>query len=112
MSIDSYHFHIYYQLDEFEKAESIVEKIKHFKKEDEIGRLWKKPVGPHPICSCQISANLGELESLCLWFMKNRDGLSIFVHGQSGDDLKDHTDYVMWIGKSYDLNLSLFAAQT
>ena len=35
-------------------------------------------------------------------------GLTIFAHTSTGDDLADHTEHVIWFGKSEPLNLSIF----
>ncbi len=35
----------------------------------------------------------------------NRKGLTVFVHGLSGDGMCDHTELVMWLGDSLALNL-------
>ncbi|MFT7095134.1 MAG: DOPA 4,5-dioxygenase [Alcanivorax sp.] len=40
--------------------------------------------------------------------MASRNGLTVFVHGLSGDDLRDHTELVMWLGESLPLDLSIF----
>lgn len=74
----------------------------------EIGRIWQKPIGPHPVCSCQVTVPAGSFEQIACWFMRNRGPLDVFVHALSGDDLKDHTDYTMWIGKEYHLHLEMF----
>ena len=107
MKIQSYHFHLYYPLDQIERANSLVEKLKTIENID-IGRMWEKPVGPHPIGSCQITVYPGDFEKMSNWFLENRDGLDIFVHAVTGDDIIDHTKYVMWIGKEHKLNLQIF----
>jgi DOPA 4,5-dioxygenase len=38
----------------------------------------------------------------------NRDGLTIFAHASTGDDVADHTRHVIWFGESEPLNLSIF----
>lgn len=42
------------------------------------------------------------------WLIQNRKGLTIFAHATTGDDLKDHTDHVIWLGPSEKLNLGVF----
>jgi DOPA 4,5-dioxygenase len=43
------------------------------------------------------------------WLMVNRSGLTVFVHANTGDNLKDHTEHVIWLGPSEPLNLAAFA---
>ena len=40
--------------------------------------------------------------------LKNRNGFDLFIHPISGDDIADHKDNIMWIGKSYKLNTEFF----
>jgi len=37
-----------------------------------------------------------------------RDGLTIFAHAETGNDLADHTEHVIWFGPSEPLDLSIF----
>jgi aromatic ring-cleaving dioxygenase len=41
------------------------------------------------------------------WFSLNRDGLDVLVHPNTGDALGDHRDRAVWVGKSYELDLSM-----
>ncbi len=46
---------------------------------------------------------------------RRREGLTLFCHALTGDDLADHTRHVVWFGASEPLDLSIFrrgAAQT
>jgi DOPA 4,5-dioxygenase len=103
----AFHAHLYYNEDTYESAIKIIEKAKslHYVS---VGTAHKKPVGPHPVWSCQFLFKTSDLNVMIPWLLKNHEGLTFFIHGLSGDDLKDHTDYVMWIGKKYKLNLSIF----
>jgi aromatic ring-cleaving dioxygenase len=38
----------------------------------------------------------------------NREGLTIFAHAETDDDLADHTKHVIWFGPSEPLDLSIF----
>ena len=102
-----YHFHLYYEVSQIKKAQEVLD---HFRANFNfpIGRVWDRPVGPHPIGSCQITVPSGDFEEVTNWFFDNRQELDLFVHRDSGNDLKDHTEAVMWIGKSYDLKLEIF----
>ena len=106
-SIHSYHAHIYFEPDQLAKAEDLVERVRsNF--DFEIGRIWNKPIGPHPIGSCQIIVTQKDFGKIIPWLMKERGELDIFIHANTGDDLADHTQFVGWLGKSYELNLEMF----
>ena len=42
------------------------------------------------------------------WAVLNRRGLTIFAHAETGNDLADHTEHVIWFGPSETLDLSIF----
>lgn len=107
MTIKDYHFHLYYDFKDIEKASKLREEISR-KFNLEAGRLWDKPVGPHPIGSCQFTVTADLFMELSTWLLSNRNGIDFFIHPNTGDNLADHSEYIMWIGKSYELNLDVF----
>ena len=38
-----------------------------------------------------------------------RDGLTIFIHPNTGDDLADHTRHAVWMGQILPLEVAMFA---
>ncbi|WP_051938051.1 DOPA 4,5-dioxygenase family protein [Ghiorsea bivora] len=106
-NIMNYHAHIYYNESTFEQASKLC---------DEVGVLFdvpvgfkhQQPVGPHPMWSCQISLTAEKFAEVVPWLMLNRKGLTVFIHGNTGDDLKDHTEHTMWMGSIESLNLDIF----
>ena len=107
MKIKYYHFHLYYDVENIEAANVLREKIKE-SFDFEVGRLWDKPVGPHPIGSCQVSIPTQRFEEALTWFLENRKDIDLFIHPVTGDDLADHSDHAIWVGKSYDLKIEIF----
>ncbi len=106
-SIQNYHAHLYFTEEQIPTVHEVLEKVKN----DygyEIGRVWGSPVGPHPIGSCQILVPPEGFGEFINWLMFNRRELDVFVHATTGDGLKDHTEHVMWLGKSYELKLDIF----
>ena len=71
----------------------------------EMGRFHEKPVGPHPMWSYQVAFKPSQFDALIPWMALNRAGLTVFVHPNTGDAITDHSDYVMWLGRSYDLHM-------
>lgn len=103
----AYHAHVYYEKEELAFATALCEKAgERFNLE--IGRIHQKLVGPHPRWSCQILFDSKDFDALIPWLESNREGLSILVHGQTGDDLLDHTENAYWLGDSIELKLSIF----
>lgn len=104
---NAYHAHIYFDESSYAEAESLVLKASEALKV-KAGRLHQKPVGPHPTGSCQVSFSGNQFAEVVQWLNYHRDNLDVLIHPVTGDDLKDHRDYVMWLGKSYEIDLSIF----
>ena len=100
--MDQFHAHIYYDKTSFPKAKKLVEKVPGNIK---VGKMHERPVGPHPKWSCQLLFSKDQLAKMMTWLMKNRDGLTIFLHPVTGNDLLDHTEYAVWMGEILDLNI-------
>jgi aromatic ring-cleaving dioxygenase len=73
-----------------------------------VGRFHKKLVGPHPEWSCQLSFESKQFGPLIDWLEEQRDGLTVFVHGLSGDGLEDHTTHATFLGQPAQLKLEVF----
>lgn len=73
-----------------------------------VGALLDHPVGPHPKAMFQLLLRRDQLADALPWLMQNRGDLDILVHGATGNDLLDHTQYVMWLGRSLPLKLDIF----
>ena len=110
MNIENYHFHLYYALEEEQiaKATEVLNKLSKDKPGIPIGRIWEKPVGPHPEGSCQVTVEREHFSEMMEYFFENRQGLSLFIHPNTGDDLRDHTEHTVWLGREYQLKTEIF----
>ena len=103
--ISGYHAHVYYDAESKPRAERLRAAVEeHF--DVALGRWHDKPIGPHPEGSYQIAFGPELFASLLPWLMLNRDGLVVLVHALTGDDIADHRDYAIWLGRSAELDLS------
>lgn len=107
MEIKEYHAHIYYDESTYQKALSVIEKARQVDFFS-VGRAHEKPVGPHPMWSCQLLFSNEDLPKVMPWIIGNRDGLTIFMHPQTGNGYEDHAEHAIWMGKILELNLSTF----
>ena len=107
----AYHAHVYFDQDSKDIARRLCDNIAQ-RFDLAVGRFHEKPVGPHPVGSCQITFNTKHFDEFIPWLDDHRNGLTIFVHGLTGDDFKDHTDYAYWLGQSVKLNLGIFKNKT
>lgn len=106
-SLRGFHAHIYFDSAELEAAQAFAAAAKE-RIGCAVGRFHEQPVGPHPRGSCQLSLTPDQFGAFAPWAARERNGLTIFAHGLSGDDLADHTRHVVWFGPSETLDLSIF----
>ncbi|MDJ0599208.1 MAG: DOPA 4,5-dioxygenase family protein [Crocosphaera sp.] len=107
-NINGFHAHVYYDTDSKHQALGLREEIeKKFAQKIQLGRCHDKPVGPHPTNSYQIAFSPDYFGLIVPWLMMNRQGLTILVHPKTENDLIDHRDFSMWLGKTLDLNLDV-----
>ena len=105
--IRDFHAHIYFDPEEVEQARALGAAA-HAKFGVPEGHYHLRPVGPHPRGSCQLTVPADQFGEVAQWLVLKRGGLTIFAHANTGDDLADHTDHVIWFGPSEELNLSMF----
>lgn len=105
----AYHAHVYFERETLAFATNLcLQAGERFGLK--VGTVHQKTVGPHPKWSCQILFASKHFDALIPWLDANRANLSVFVHAQTGDDLKDHTQYAYWLGNEVALKLSVFKA--
>ena len=105
-TIKSYHAHIYYDADSIDRARAVIDAA--CERFDVVrGRMHEKPVGPHPMWSCQLGASAEVFADLLPWLALNRDGLIVFCHPDTGDVWADHTEHPIWLGGFPPLRLKV-----
>ncbi|HEY1143139.1 MAG TPA: DOPA 4,5-dioxygenase family protein [Sphingomicrobium sp.] len=110
-TIRDFHAHIYFDADQLDRAQKLAAAARE-KFGVPVGRFHTGPVGPHPRGSCQLTVLPEQFGEFAQWLALNREGLTIFAHAETGDDLADHTQHVIWFGPSEALDLSLFSEMT
>ncbi|MGH8830724.1 MAG: DOPA 4,5-dioxygenase family protein [Polaromonas sp.] len=102
-----YHAHIYFGPQTVAQARALSEQAGELFKVA-VGRVHEREVGPHPHWSCQLAFDSAEFDRLIPWLEQHRNGLDVFVHGVTGDDLADHTTHAAWLGQASALKLKMF----
>jgi DOPA 4,5-dioxygenase len=105
--IRDFHAHIYFNPEELAAAQALARDVQA-RFGVAVGHFHLAPVGPHPRGSCQLTVLPEQFGEFAQWAALSRNGLTIFAHAETGDDLADHTDHVIWFGPSEPLDLSIF----
>ena len=106
--IKGFHAHVYFDEATVEQANLLCQKAGETFAGNQpftVGRMHHRPVGPHPCWSCQLAFANELFGEVIPWLSLHRDGLTVFIHPQTGDDLKDHTDHAIWMGSIEPLKL-------
>lgn len=107
-TITSWHAHVYFDASSCEVARALYERLPAQLAGAEIGRFHERPVGPHPMWSYQIAFPPALFGEIVPWLALNRSGLDVFVHPNTGDSRTDHAEHVLFLGRSYPLDLAVF----
>ena len=107
-AIRDFHAHIYFDADQLNRAQRLAQAANE-RFNLRVGHFHANPVGPHPRGSCQLTVPAAQFGEVAQWLVLNRGDLTIFAHANTGDDLADHTQHVIWFGESEPLDLSIFS---
>jgi DOPA 4,5-dioxygenase len=106
-AIEGFHAHVYFDRDTVDQARALCEEAgRRFALT--VGRMHERAVGPHPCWSCQLAFAPEHFGAVVPWLALNRGGLTVLVHPDTGDDLRDHRDHALWMGRVEPLDLSIF----
>ena len=104
---ERYHAHVYFDESTQQQAQALcIEAWRHC--HVGLGRFHRRPVGPHPAWSCQLSFDSDEFDRIVPWLDQHRGGLDILVHPLTGDALAEHTEQASWLGDEVDLKVEVF----
>ena len=106
-SIRDFHAHIYYDPEEVDQAKQLAAAAQA-RFGLPVGHFHLHGVGPHPRGSVQLTVPTEQFGDVAQWLALNRGALTIFAHANTGADLADHTEHVIWFGPSEKLDLMIF----
>ena len=108
--IAEYHAHVYYDpATTRAAAERLRQRVAAEFPQAKLGRWHDALVGPHTQSMYQIAFPGPMLGAFVPWLMLNREGLTILLHPETGDNLLDHTAHAAWFGAILPLRLEAFA---
>ncbi|MEZ0261400.1 MAG: DOPA 4,5-dioxygenase family protein [Alphaproteobacteria bacterium] len=107
---DAYHIHIYFKPGEaseknaIEVARTIDSRFPGAV--EDMHRVGK--VGPHTEANIGMTITPESFGAVLGWLQMNNKGLSILIHPRTGDELVDHGDAALWLGKPVPFNEKFF----
>jgi DOPA 4,5-dioxygenase len=107
-AIADWHAHVYYDDASKPRAQTLRRALEEAFPQAGYGRWHDRPVGPHPHWSYQVAFPAALFAAIVPWLALNRDGLTVFIHPNTADDLSDHRDHALWMGSMPALDLSQF----
>lgn len=106
-AISSWHAHVYFDAASRDVAWSLREVINaELTGRVALGRFHERPVGPHPMWSYQLAIAPADFARVVGWLTLNHGTLDVFIHPNTGDELRDHRESALWLGRSHTLNLT------
>ena len=98
-----YHAHIYWKnLEERHMAMQVRDYLQD--NGCALGRIWDKPIGPHPLPMYQVMYDSSDKEYIENYLSDKK--LTVLLHEDAGDNhVRDHTEGARWIGTPLTLDL-------
>jgi len=101
--IKSYHAHIYFDEDTYQKA-ALLRKWSAERFEVELGDWNLEPRGPHVTPSFYFGFGNDLLPVVVPWLQLNSLGLTILLHPNTDDPRADHLYYTLWVNRAQPVN--------
>jgi DOPA 4,5-dioxygenase len=104
--ITSWHAHVYFDSGSRDMAAQFRgAATAQFGERIEMGRFHEREVGPHPRWSYQIAFAPAQFSEIVSWLALNHGALDVLVHPNTDNELRDHRDSAIWLGRSHQLDL-------
>ncbi|KAG2363294.1 DOPA-like domain-containing protein [Suillus spraguei] len=106
-SKNGFDFHIYHMpavAAQAQYAKELYERIRREFPELRIHNFWDKQYGPHPTAVFEVDTfNPHQTGAFFSWLVVHRGPCDVLVHPNTGDSLRDHTEFATWIGRKWPL---------
>ncbi|KAE9410221.1 hypothetical protein BT96DRAFT_367099 [Gymnopus androsaceus JB14] len=108
---NGFDFHVYFMHTvptHLEYARNLHERIRREFPELRVYPMKERPVGPHPTGMFEVNTfNPHETGTLMAWLVIHRGPLSVLIHPNTDDELKDHSELATWIGERWPLRTEI-----
>lgn len=94
-----YHIHVYFPLQQQDKAQALNEIIRQERQDVlRVFPLVCKLIGPHKMPMFELHVESISDEFIA-WLDTIRGGFSVLIHPVSENELRDHTERAIWLGR-------------
>ncbi|GEM_PF-2602282 len=99
--VEGYHVHIYYEegAESEDQAWQLADELKSLFDRDIEDINAAGPRGPHVLLNVALDISRESFGRIVAWLQLNNNGLSILVHPQTDDGVKDHLQSALWINR-------------
>lgn len=106
-TIEGYHAHVYFTPETRDSALRLRDDLAAAGFEGvRVSGLREVPVGPHALPMFEVQIHNGSLETALRWLMLHHGQHSVLVHPLTGDDVRDHREFPMWLGTPLPIDFS------
>merc|ERR1711964_395239 len=70
-----------------------------------------RPLGPHLASQIRLWVPLEYVGEALSFILLQNDGLSVLIHALTTEEMKDHSDRAIWMGKPLDLKLDALSEE-
>jgi len=106
-AMNRFHAHVYFASGDLERARFLVNRA-GLMNLFELVKLHEQPIGPHPTAMIEVHFSEQFYIAALDWLEANRGVFSVLIHQDTGDDFKNHTDGIQWLGKRMPLDFNFF----
>ncbi len=102
-----FHAHIYFETKDLELADALFARARNIDFFQSVS-LHLKPIGPHPLAMIEVHFSEATLTFAIAWLEAQRGVFPTLIHEDTGDDHRDHTEGIKWLGKKLSLDFTFF----
>ena len=104
-----YHAHVYFTSEQSDVAKSLFERIgAHEFPQLSAHKIFYARVGPHPLPMIEFHFDHKNKSQCIQWLSDHHKSLSTLIHLDTGNNLRDHTCDVVWLGVPLPIDFSFF----
>ena len=109
-AITAYHVHIYFEKGAASEKNALdtVQKLSEKFPDAVLDAHRVGRVGPHTELNIGVTITAESFGEVVGFLQMNNKGLSILIHPRTGDELLDHGDAALWLGKPVPFNQKFF----